>query len=139
MLEERRGERTRWGRIPGYILTGIISCAVCGQAYTPASTCRENREYRYYRCSNRDRRGVDACAVGPLPAQAIEDFVVERVYDAFADGMLAGDVTRSAKGCLRRISPRDHLRPDTRYFRPTSTFRRCTAARRRYTRRSCRW
>jgi DNA invertase Pin-like site-specific DNA recombinase len=100
MLDERSGERTHWGRNPGYILTGIIRCALCGQAYTPASTRRGSREYRYYRCSTRDKRGHDACAGGPLPARAIEDFVVARVRDALADGTLAADVTRAVKDRL---------------------------------------
>jgi DNA invertase Pin-like site-specific DNA recombinase len=96
-LNEGRGQRTRWGRNPDYLLTAIIHCALCGQAYTPASTRRGTREYRYYRCSKRDKRGSDGCPAGPLPAKAIEDFVVERVRDALADGRLATDVTQAAK------------------------------------------
>ena len=97
LLDERSTERTRWGRNPEYILTGIIRCALCGQAYTPASTRRGKREYRYYRCSTRGKRGADICAAGPLPAQAIEDFVVERVRDALADGTLAADVAQAVR------------------------------------------
>ena len=97
MLDERSTESTRWGRNPEYILTGIIRCALCGQAYTPASTRRGKREYRYYRCSTRDKRGTEACAAGPLPAQAIEDFVVARVRDALANGTLVADVTGAVK------------------------------------------
>jgi hypothetical protein len=97
MLDEGRGQRTRWGRNPDYILAGIIHCALCGQAYTPASTRRGNREYRYYRCTKRDKQGVDGCVAGPLPANAIEDFVVARVRDSLADGKLAADVTQAAR------------------------------------------
>jgi hypothetical protein len=97
MLDEGRRERTRWGRNPAYILAGIIHCALCGQAYTPASTRKGGREYRYYRCSMRDRQGTDACNAGPLPAQAIEDFVVERVRAALVGGKLASDVTQAVK------------------------------------------
>jgi DNA invertase Pin-like site-specific DNA recombinase len=97
LLNERGGQRTRWGRNPEYILTGIIRCARCGQPYSPASNRKGSREYRYYRCSTRDKRGRDACSAAPLPAQAIEDFVVERVRDALADGTLAEDVTQAVK------------------------------------------
>jgi hypothetical protein len=97
MLDEGRRQRSSWGRNPDYILAGIIHCALCGQAYTPASTRKGNREYRYYRCTKRDKGGVEACVAGPLPARAIEDFVVERVRDALADGKLAADVTRTVK------------------------------------------
>ena len=97
LLDERAGQRTQWGRNPEYILTGIIRCARCGQPYSPASNRKGTREYRYYRCSTRDKRGRDACSAAPLPAQAIEEFVVERVRAALADGTLAADVTQAVK------------------------------------------
>jgi hypothetical protein len=50
MLDERSEERTRWGRNPGYILSGIIKCALCGQAYAPASTRREKRVHLLNAC-----------------------------------------------------------------------------------------
>ncbi|MBM4321549.1 MAG: hypothetical protein FJ125_16805, partial [Deltaproteobacteria bacterium] len=46
------------------------------------------------RCATRDDHGRDACPARPLPAQAIEDFVVQRIREATADGSLAQDVTR---------------------------------------------
>ena len=41
--------------------------------------------------------GADACTAGPLPAQAIEDFVVARIREALADGTLAAEVTREVQ------------------------------------------
>jgi len=55
------------------------------------------REYRYYRRSTRGKQGTDVCAAGPLPAQAIEDFVVESVCAALADGTLAAGITPMLK------------------------------------------
>jgi hypothetical protein len=75
----------------------IISCALYGQPHSPASSRKGTREYRYYRCSTRDKRGRDSCPAAPLPAQAIEDFVVARVRDALADGSLAADVELAVK------------------------------------------
>ena len=100
MLDERSGERTHWGRNPGYILTGIINVLFAVRRTRPRPHAEGSREYRYYRCSTRDKRGHDACAGGPLPARAIEDFVVARVRDALADGTLAADVTRAVKDRL---------------------------------------
>ena len=97
MLDEGRRQRSHWGRNPDYILAGVIRCALCGQAYTPASTRKGGREYRYYRCSRRDKQGAEGCVAGPLPARAIEAFVVERVRDALADGRLAADVTETVR------------------------------------------
>jgi DNA invertase Pin-like site-specific DNA recombinase len=97
LLDERVGQRNRWGRNPDYLLTGSIYCALCGQPYSPASTRKGNREHRYYRCSKRNKGGLDGCQAAPLPARAIEEFVVERVRAALADGRLAADVTQAVK------------------------------------------
>lgn len=59
--------------------------------------------HRYYRCGTRDKEGRDACPAKPLPAGAIEDFVVERIRDATADGTLAARVDEQLK---RRIDAR---------------------------------
>jgi len=73
---------------PAYILRGLLRCECCGAAYTPGSTRRRGTEYRYYRCVTRDKQGKDACPSKPLPAQAIEDFVCERIRQAVRTGDL---------------------------------------------------
>lgn len=65
-----------------YLLAGIIRCACCGNAYTTASTKKRGNTYRYYRCVTRDKRGTNACPGMPLPAEAIEAFVIDRVREA---------------------------------------------------------
>src|ERR1019366_466635 len=40
-------------RNPDYILRGLLRCACCGSAFTPASTRKGRTEYRYYRCIDR--------------------------------------------------------------------------------------
>ena len=87
----------RNGRNPDYLLAGILFCAQCGSAFTPASTRKGTREYRYYRCVTRDKQGKEACPSAQLPAAAIEDYVVEHLRDAVGDGSLVADVTESAK------------------------------------------
>ena len=103
LLAEKGGDRAiRHGRNPEYILTGILRCAICGQAFTPASNRRSNgKVYRYYRCSTRDKKGKEACASAPLPAMAIEGFVVQRVREALADGKLVKAVAKAAKDRLQ--------------------------------------
>jgi site-specific DNA recombinase len=101
LLTKGSRQLNRWGRNPDYLLTGLLRCARCGQAFTPASTRKAGREYRYYRCSTRDKGGREGCDSAPLPARAIEDFVVERVREALADGKLANEVTEAAR---RRIA-----------------------------------
>jgi site-specific DNA recombinase len=45
----------------------------------------------------RDKRGKEVCPSAPLPAQAIEDYAVERLREATADGTLAADVTAAVR------------------------------------------
>jgi hypothetical protein len=61
---------------------------------TPASTRKGGKEHRYYRCVTRDKNGRKACASRPLTASAIEMFVVERIRETAAGGVLAADVER---------------------------------------------
>ena len=73
-----------------HVLRGLLQCGVCQSAMTPASTTKKNgQRYRYYRCLSKDKRGKEACPSRPLPAPAIEAFVVERIREATADGALA--------------------------------------------------
>jgi hypothetical protein len=51
----------------------------------------------------RDKEGKEACPSSPLPADAIEDYVVERLREATADGTLAAEV---AAGVEERVAAR---------------------------------
>ncbi len=85
------------GRNPAYILRGVLRCGCCGQAFVPASTRNKGNEYRYYRCLTRDKSGRDACPSAPLPAEAIEAYVIERIRQVTTDGKLAAEVTARVK------------------------------------------
>jgi hypothetical protein len=60
---------------------------------TPASAYKGKREYRYYRCSKRDREGRGSCPTRPLRAPAVEAFVVERLRKIAANETLVTRVT----------------------------------------------
>jgi DNA invertase Pin-like site-specific DNA recombinase len=95
LLEEARNPRQDHGRNPDYLLRGLLRCACCGSALTPASTRKGKKEYRYYRCVRREKEGKDACPSAPLPAEAIEGFVVERIREITSDGALAREIAES--------------------------------------------
>jgi DNA invertase Pin-like site-specific DNA recombinase len=84
-------------RNPEYLLRGVLRCARCRSPFTTASTTSGRSTHRYYRCVTRDKRGKEACASRPLPAEAIEVYVVERLRDATLDGTLAAEVTESVR------------------------------------------
>ena len=90
-----------------YLLRGLLRCACCGAGFTTASTTTRGILHRYYRCISRDRRGKEACPSAPMPAQAIEDFVVKELRDAVARGGLVAELTAAV--CARVASRRDAL------------------------------
>jgi len=88
------------GLNPDYVLRGLLRCGSCGDAMCPASTSKNGKTYRFYRCSRRDKLGKEACAARPLPAGALEDFVAQRITAATADGTLVPHIEQSLR---RRI------------------------------------
>ena len=98
LLESNGGRKSSMGRNPDYILRGLLRCTSCGKTFTPASTRKKGKEYRYYRCVTRDKEGRKACPARPLPAHAIESFVVDRIREALADGGLVTDVSTALRG-----------------------------------------
>lgn len=93
VADDHAVQKRPYGRSTDYLLGGLTRCARCGGAYTPASTTKGRRRYFYVRCATRDRLGRDACTSRPLPAQAVESFVVERIRVALAGEDLAPEVT----------------------------------------------
>jgi hypothetical protein len=89
------------GLNPDYVLRGLLRCDNCGQAMCPASTSKNGRTYRFYRCSTRDKHGKDACPARPLPAGALEDFVAERITAATADGKLVQHIEQSLRARIQ--------------------------------------
>ena len=94
---------------PNYILRGLLRCECCGAAFTPGSTRRNGKVYRYYRCVTRDKQGKDACPSMPLPAQAIEEFVCDRIRQA----VRSGDLNASVADQLLHTSGEHRVRFET--------------------------
>ncbi len=81
----------------GALLRGLLKCGHCGAAMTHIWTKKPpNRLYRYYTCSRRVRQGKDACPTPSLPAQEIEDFVVEQIKTLARDPELQRQVFEEA-------------------------------------------
>lgn len=71
-----------------YLVRGTLKCGTCGAALTSASTRRQGRLHRYYRCTTRDKKGKQVCPTRQLPAEALEDFVVDQLRRAIQEGRL---------------------------------------------------
>jgi hypothetical protein len=60
-----------------YLLAGVLTCARCGHRYVGGAAHGRSARYRYYRCFTRQRYGADQCDADFLPADALEEAVIE--------------------------------------------------------------
>jgi site-specific DNA recombinase len=93
---ERRGPPTN----QGYLLRDLLRCGRCGATFTPASTTTKSGVvYRYYRCVTRDKQGKRGCHSKPLPAEAIETYVIDHLRQVIgeSDGALVAEVTAAVQ------------------------------------------
>ena len=63
----------------GALLKGLLHCTCCKCSMTHAYTAKRGRRYRYYVCSQAQKKGWDTCPSKSVPAGEIERFVVEQI------------------------------------------------------------
>jgi len=90
----------------GALLRGLLKCGSCGASMTHTYAKRGNRLYRYYMCRSRMARGADACPTPSLPAQEIEDFVVEEIRKLAKDPELQRQVFEEASRQQKKLIPK---------------------------------
>jgi site-specific DNA recombinase len=81
----------------GAFLKGLLRCAPCGCAMCPSHTCKGDKRYRYYVCSNAQKRGWDTCPSKSVPAAQIEQVVLERIKCVGSDPALIHEVLAQAR------------------------------------------
>jgi site-specific DNA recombinase len=84
----RSRQRARLGN--GALLQGRLRCAGCGCAMVSSHTTKGSRRYRYYVCSQAQKRGWKNCPAPSVPAGEIERLITERIQRLSAD---SGDET----------------------------------------------
>ncbi len=82
-----QGNRPRHGvRLGnGALLQGRLRCAPCGCIMTSSHTTKGSRRYRYYVCSQAQKRGWQTCPAPSVPAGKIERLVTEQIQGLSAD------------------------------------------------------
>jgi site-specific DNA recombinase len=80
----------------GAILKGLVRCVPCDCAMTPAHSTRGTKRYRYYTCSNAQKRGWHTCPSKSVPAAELERFVVERIKGIGQDEALVRETLAQA-------------------------------------------
>jgi site-specific DNA recombinase len=64
----------------GALLKGLLRCIPCNCAMSPSHCKRKDKKrYRYYVCSKASKQGWRSCPSKSLPAQVIEQFVVDHI------------------------------------------------------------
>jgi ssDNA-binding Zn-finger/Zn-ribbon topoisomerase 1 len=87
MLAQNRVERkaTKNTECTG-LLSHLLRCKTCGSFMFHTYTLKKGRhKYRYYVCSNAQKRGYNSCPTKSLNAQAIEDAAVDSLKRIFAN------------------------------------------------------
>jgi site-specific DNA recombinase len=77
-LLDERGEdySKRAANMSDYLLSGLVTCAKCGQHYTGTAATGRSARYRYYTCFSRQRYGVNKCDADRLPAADLDDAIL---------------------------------------------------------------
>ncbi|MFH1398220.1 MAG: recombinase zinc beta ribbon domain-containing protein, partial [Candidatus Omnitrophota bacterium] len=68
------------------LLSHILHCKICGKFMFHTYTLKNSKhKYRYYVCSNAQKRGYHSCPTKSANAQAIEDATIDCLKRIFAD------------------------------------------------------
>jgi site-specific DNA recombinase len=82
----------------GALLKGLLRCVPCDCAMTPSHTTRKGaKRYRYYVCSNAQKRGWQTCPSKSVPAAQIEQFVIDEIRCIGRDPALLQEVLAQAR------------------------------------------
>jgi site-specific DNA recombinase len=63
------------------LLKGLLRCACCDAAMTPAHTTKRGMRYGYYTCTAAQKKGWATCPAKSVPAAEVERLVVERIRE----------------------------------------------------------
>jgi site-specific DNA recombinase len=96
------GRNGRTGGAPvrnkfGALLKGILRCSACNCSMCPSHTAKGNKRYRYYVCSNAQKRGWETCPSKSIPAGEIERFVIEQIKCIGRDPDLVNETFAAAR------------------------------------------
>ena len=81
----------------GAILKGLLRCVPCSCAMVPTHTLNGAKRYRYYVCTNAQKRGWHECPSKSIPAQEIERFVIDQVREIGRDTALLAETLKETR------------------------------------------
>jgi site-specific DNA recombinase len=75
----------------GFLLRGLVRCVACESTMITATGQSRGKDYRYYTCLAVKQRGTTACPVRNVSAEALEDFVIDRIREVAKSPALVAD------------------------------------------------
>jgi site-specific DNA recombinase len=78
------------------ILKGLLYCRPCGSAMSPTYSSKGGKRYRYYMCSQAQKRGWDHCPSQSVPAGSMERIVLEQIAKVGQDQERSGKILNEA-------------------------------------------
>jgi site-specific DNA recombinase len=91
----------------GALLKGMLRCSACDAAMCPSHTKKGNKVYRYYVCSSATKRGWKSCPAKSIPANEIEQLVVNQIRTIATDPKLQEQVLQQLRE--QEAAQRGHL------------------------------
>jgi site-specific DNA recombinase len=79
LLQRHRHRGSAERNESGAILKGLLYCRPCGCAMSPTYSSKGSKRYRYYVCSQVQKRGWDHCPTQSIPASQIERIVLAQI------------------------------------------------------------
>ncbi|MBE0567933.1 MAG: recombinase family protein [Krumholzibacteria bacterium] len=81
----------------GALLRGLVRCKACDAAYVTTATRKGAITYRYYVCGSAQKRGWHTCPRPSLPAQKLEQLVVDQIRGIGQDPKLQAETLRQVR------------------------------------------
>ena len=82
----------------GALLKGLLYCAPCNSAMVHTHTLKNGtRRYRYYVCTNAQKRGWHSCPSKSVPAEEMEKFVIDQIRSIGQDSALVAETLEAAR------------------------------------------
>jgi site-specific DNA recombinase len=107
ILRERGEDASlRRSNTSDYLLTGLLKCVRCGKRYIGACAHGNGGRYPYYVCFSRQRYGKKTCEADSLPAEELEQAVLDQLVNVLEQEPLLREAIDQAFADLDAARPK---------------------------------
>ena len=88
LQNSRNGGASENNSLQPVLLRGLLYCSNCGHQMGHTYTAKKQVKYRYYACNKVLKQGRQSCISKRVPAQQIEQFIIDQIQDLTQDQQL---------------------------------------------------